>query len=89
MQVAAFVAVVRSSISGKETRESFVVASRSVRFRSGFKYPVAAWQRKQVYHVSCLRGGTGAAEPPHQTINCTMWEKGVIAHLPLSSLDVR
>lgn len=87
MQVAAFVAVVRSSISGKETRESFFVASRSVRFRSGFKYPVAAWQRKQVYHVSCLRGQRRGG-PPRQTINCTMWEKGVIAHLPLSSLDV-
>lgn len=55
MQVAAFVAVVRSPISGKETRERLLggLAVRVV--RSGFKYPVAAWQRKQVYHVSCLR----------------------------------
>lgn len=87
MQVAAFVAVVRSSISGKETRESLFVASRSVRLGavSSIRSPHGNGSKCTTF-LTCegqQRGG-----PPRQTINCTMWEKGVIAHLPLSSLDV-
>ncbi len=84
MRVAAFVAVVRSSISGKETRECLLgaLAVRAVQER----FQVSG--RRMATEASIPRFLLGGRGAPRQTINCTMWEKGVIAHLPLSSLDV-
>ncbi|MGF6175155.1 hypothetical protein ABIE33_003463 [Ensifer sp. 4252] len=85
MRVAAFVAVVRSNISGKETRESLPcgLAVRAVREQ----FQVSGRRMATDASVSQILLAN-AGEPPRQTISCTMWEKGVIAHLPLSSLAV-
>jgi hypothetical protein len=85
MRATAFVAVVRSNISGKETRGSLPcgLAVRAVREQfegSGRRMATEASVSQFLL--------ANAAEPPRQTINCTMWEKGVIAHLPLLSLAV-